>query len=119
MKRIASISFVLLMLLYSTNNFWMSLAFTLNQKEIATSHCENKAKPKLHCDGKCHLKKEIKKENDEQTPTNYAKEKFEVLFFDEFQKVLKSIGASKKGNRFVYKIAQYTEPSYSIIHPPA
>lgn len=106
------------MLVYSTHNFWMNMAFQFNQAEIAANHCENKAKPKMHCDGKCHLKKEIDKENNDKSPSN-AKEKFEVLFFAEVKNWRKLVFNEEPMNSFIYKEVQYTEPSFSIIHPPA
>ncbi len=33
--------------------------FKLNQNTIIANHCENKAKPKLECNGKCYLKKQL------------------------------------------------------------
>ena len=119
MKKGFSILFLIVMLMYSTHNFWMNIAFSLNQKAIAQTHCENKAKPKMHCDGKCHLKKEIDKENNQKSPVNNAKEKFEVLFFDEVKNGRTSVFTEKQLSSFIYKEVQYTEPSYSIIHPPA
>jgi len=44
---------------------------------IATVLCENKDKPEMQCNGKCHLKKEIKKQ---QNPTD--KRKLPVLIKD-------------------------------------
>lgn len=35
--------------------------FKINQDEIAAEHCVNKDKPEMHCNGQCHLKKELKK----------------------------------------------------------
>lgn len=33
--------------------------YIVNYDYIAKELCENKAKPMLHCNGKCHLKKEL------------------------------------------------------------
>jgi hypothetical protein len=45
----------------------ISLAdYTLNKKFIAANLCENKLKPELHCSGKCYLKKQLAKTNDNQ-----------------------------------------------------
>jgi hypothetical protein len=119
MKKVFSILFLMVMLVYSTHNFWLNITFHFNQEEIAASHCENKAKPKLHCDGNCHLKKEIDKENNQKSPINNAKEKFEVLFFDEVKNWKRLVFIEKQLSSFIYKEVQYTEPSFSIIHPPA
>ena len=35
--------------------------YVVNYKHISQDLCENKDKPEMHCNGKCHLKKEIKK----------------------------------------------------------
>ena len=35
--------------------------YIINYKHISQDLCENKDKPWMHCNGKCHLKKEIKK----------------------------------------------------------
>jgi hypothetical protein len=38
--------------------------YTLNKAYIAQTLCENKNKPELQCEGKCHLAKEITKAHD-------------------------------------------------------
>ena len=35
--------------------------YAINKDYIAKNLCENRAKPKLHCNGKCHLMKQLKK----------------------------------------------------------
>ncbi|RAJ05167.1 hypothetical protein LX64_02321 [Chitinophaga skermanii] len=37
------------------------LEYNLNQAYIAANLCENKNKPQMHCNGKCHLKKQLNK----------------------------------------------------------
>ena len=39
------------------------IEYELNKKYIAEVLCENKDKPEMHCNGKCHLKKQLKKAN--------------------------------------------------------
>ena len=39
--------------------------YELNQDYIAEFLCINKDKPEMHCNGKCYLKKEIKKQQKE------------------------------------------------------
>lgn len=41
--------------------------FKLHQEELANTVCENKDKPMSCCEAKCHLEKEIKKENKRQS----------------------------------------------------
>lgn len=35
--------------------------FKLNQEEIIAKYCVNKDRPEMHCNGQCHLNKELKK----------------------------------------------------------
>jgi hypothetical protein len=37
------------------------LDYALNKQFIASVLCENKAKPVMHCNGKCHLRKQLAK----------------------------------------------------------
>lgn len=42
--------------------FWQTgtvLNFYANQKLITEKYCENKDKPQMKCEGKCHLKKQL------------------------------------------------------------
>ena len=39
------------------------IEYQLNKKYIAEVLCVNKDKPEMHCNGKCHLKKQLKKAN--------------------------------------------------------
>jgi hypothetical protein len=51
--------------------------------------CENKAKPMMHCNGKCHLMKELAKAAETENPKSSDKKSFsplqEVLFFKEIK----------------------------------
>lgn len=40
--------------------------YQLNKSYIAKNLCENRDKPKMGCNGKCHLKKQLKKASQEQ-----------------------------------------------------
>lgn len=46
------------------------LNFKYNQKELASTVCENKDKPKSCCAAKCYLDKEIKKEDKRQSDSS-------------------------------------------------
>lgn len=48
------------------NTFLISAEFKLNQKYIATTLCENRDKPQLHCNGKCYFMKKIKQAQDKE-----------------------------------------------------
>jgi hypothetical protein len=46
------------------------VSYLKNKDYISTVLCENKNKPQMHCEGKCHLKKQLDKE--EQNTTDLA-----------------------------------------------
>ena len=61
--------------------------YAINYEYISKVLCENKAKPGLHCNGKCHLMKELAKntENEKSLPTDKkgSTSEKEVLYFEE------------------------------------
>lgn len=60
--------------------------YEFNKTEITSLYCINKNKPKLHCEGKCHL---IQKLNEEQkrenSPLHTQKGGFELQWFYSIQ----------------------------------
>jgi hypothetical protein len=49
------------------------LDYVVNYQFITTELCENKNAPELHCNGKCHLKKELAKAYKNDTPSSNEK----------------------------------------------
>ncbi|MBE9490777.1 MAG: hypothetical protein IMY67_10825 [Bacteroidetes bacterium] len=71
--------------------------------------CENKDKPQLECNGKCHLKKVAKKNTpNEQTPTKLVDFKELILFVNHQKKYsinlifLKKIETTNYNNLYTY-----------------
>ena len=55
-------------------------AYNTNKTYIASTFCENKAKPMMHCDGKCYLKKQLKKADSDASKNETVNEsRFEVI----------------------------------------
>ncbi|AWI27130.1 hypothetical protein HYN49_01005 [Flavobacterium pallidum] len=61
-----------------------------NYNYIATVLCENKDKPQMKCNGKCHLMKEMAKAADGDKPADKkaAAKEAELLFFQEIKTVI-------------------------------
>ncbi len=58
--------------------------YIVNYDYIAKVLCENKAKPALKCNGKCHLMKQLAKESESEKPlfpNKKAPQEVEVLFY--------------------------------------
>lgn len=62
MKQITIAGFLLLLFVAQLGSrFLVMLDFNLNRDWIANTLCENKSKPQFKCNGKCYLKKQLKK----------------------------------------------------------
>ncbi len=84
MKHIFIILALTGVLLQNFNKIIIYVNFELNREFIAKTVCEKKEIRANKCNGSCHLKKQLaKEEKKEQSPTNPIKEKVEVQFFSE------------------------------------
>mgnify|MGYP001266462410 CR=1 FL=1 len=99
------------------------LDYIINYEYIAKELCENKAKPELHCNGKCHLAKELAKAAEDEKPVSEKKSghaEVEVLFFETLPQFAFS---SKTGLNSFVAMPEYCN-SYShldassFFHPP-
>jgi hypothetical protein len=70
-----------LMLLQTLGQEVLVVDYQLHKARITEQYCINKARPQLHCNGKCHLAKQLRKaDGDKKTPAEaQAKIKYEVL----------------------------------------
>ncbi len=58
------------------------LSYVLNYQYIVENLCINREKPKLACEGKCHLAKEIAKEVENEQSTKESSKKEAKVFFE-------------------------------------
>ena len=64
------------------------LEYIVNYDYISKVLCINKDKPTLHCNGKCHLMKELAKASENEKPISdkkIAAQEFEVLFIEKIE----------------------------------
>lgn len=95
-------------------NYWM------NRDYIASVLCENKDKPELQCNGKCHLKKEIQANADDQKEGQEASSRMMVEFYQTSEVNFEFNSALDTDSD---EFCDYCEPvvagfSSSIFHPP-
>ncbi|RQO75379.1 hypothetical protein DBR43_08460 [Pedobacter sp. KBW06] len=82
MRRLVCILLLLIIALQSFNKAGIMLAFKMNQNYIASTLCENKDRPQMHCNGRCVLAKKLKQaEQNEEKQRVQTQEKANVLFF--------------------------------------
>ena len=101
------------------------LEYIVNYDYIVKELCENKEKPVLKCNGKCHLMKELAKtvEDDKNTSSDKkqnVKQKIEVLFYQDFKSLSCSnsyVFTNNKINSVYQNLYALTEIQ-STFHPP-
>jgi hypothetical protein len=86
-------------------------------------NCENRAKPKMQCNGKCQMMKKLQQEEkkDQENPERKAENKNEILlssksFFATVVRVYKIAVNKPLFPRFENDYAY--SPSHSVFHPP-
>jgi hypothetical protein len=102
---------------------WIFVSFKINQDYIAKNLCENRAKPKMQCNGKCQLMKKLKqtdKEEQKQLPQT-LKEKYEVSYchnLTSFSIDKRNVFAEIKKSFFDYQFHFNSSYNTDIFHPP-
>jgi hypothetical protein len=122
MKQAIVILLILLVFLQSSGKMLIYLSFKINQDYIAKNLCENRANPKMHCNGNCQLIKKLKqadKEQQKQLPPS-IKENREVLYCHNLPNL--SSGniyfVIKKQSFLKYKFNYSFSFQNDIFHPP-
>ncbi|WP_232735209.1 hypothetical protein [Flavobacterium sp. 5] len=98
--------------------------YIVNYDYISKVLCENKAKPMMHCNGKCHLMKELAKASDAENPKSSDKkgttQLTEVLFFEEIKsfKINTIYSSNTKKNNQHYSDLYFYLNSDPVFRPP-
>jgi len=98
------------------------LNYVVNYDYISKVLCENKEKPELKCNGKCHLKAELAKASEENFPASQESKSnitLELLFLEtipEFK--FNRIYVEKQQVSISYSRLYFRLHSTSIFHPP-
>lgn len=100
------------------------IEYAVNYDYISKVLCVNKEKPKLQCNGKCHLTKELAKASENEKPISsdkkVASHEFETLFFEEIKSFLIRpvyFDNNTKTDSNYSNLYFYLESS-SVFHPP-
>ncbi len=115
------IAFLLLFafMLQTFSKTFIVAGYFTNTKAYA-KNCENKAKPKMRCNGKCQMMKKLKQEEkkDEQNPQRKIENEY-VLSSKSFYPSLK-INITPKRSAFLVIIStgRAVKRSYPLLRPP-
>jgi hypothetical protein len=84
-------------------------------------NCINKARPQMHCNGKCQMMKKLKQEEnkDSQNPDRKNEVKIDLLFFAQIKQQIayQSILFKKRFPLVQFKLTQ--DISAEFFHPPS
>jgi hypothetical protein len=100
------------------------IEYAVNYEYISKVLCENKAKPMMHCNGKCHLMKELAKAAENEKPASSDKKGYspvlEVLFFQEINsfKIVSFSFLDKENNSTAYSNLYSNSHLESLFRPP-
>jgi len=116
---------LLALLLTQTFSKWLVvLDYNLNKDFIAKNLCINKARPKMHCNGKCQMMKRLAEEEKQTSEGNNNTSSkirtYDVVFCDDFFKpALSPLVGIKISYNEDQPLSRYNSPIASIFHPPA
>lgn len=82
LQRITAYLLIFSLAAVNFSRFFVYAGFELNRNYIATTLCENRDKPAVHCDGKCYFAKKIKQADDKQASDERQSQKslFQEVF---------------------------------------
>lgn len=94
--------------------------YMANKEFISKNLCENKSKPKMHCNGKCHLMKQLQKQNKKSgNPLSSEKEKLELQFFKDKTSYTFSNYSVNTSGKFIYLLGKTNSFNSFVFHPPS
>lgn len=120
-KAFFSYLLVALVLLQTLSREVLLVNFSLNRTELAVRYCVNKARPQLHCDGKCYFAKLAKKQEERETKSaGPLKERLEMLpaAFSAWQPCLATYPVATIGYAPATGPAVPTLSGRGVFHPP-
>lgn len=123
LKKLLAISFFLIIALRPAYTISYLLYFQLNIDAIVQKYCVNQDKPQMHCNGKCHLMKQLNFNKPKNTATNREMISFMEAFFPLYYQsnelgLLKPFAEFHFTSNFNYQAFKTSDFIFKIYHPP-
>ncbi len=115
---------VILILALFLKPFFPVIDYVVNYEYISKVLCENKEKPAMHCNGKCHLMKELAKASETEKPISSDKKTIGTTLEDLFVKEAEVYNLvifhpkTKSSLHAAYANLYAHLESHAIFHPP-
>lgn len=120
-KKLFAIIVFTAVLMQTFSTVMIVAAFYANRDYIAANLCENRDKPRMQCNGKCSLNKQLAKEAEHQAPVPQNVHKEEVLLYYEGTAFAISYGQQPRSEVkqfFAYNELNTIDLPGTIFHPP-
>lgn len=120
-KKITTLVLLVAFAIHTFSRVVIVFGFYANQKVIAATLCENRNKPALKCEGKCHLTKQLKAEEkkDEQNPERKVENKPQDISSRSFYSTIASTNFTDTRNwQKSRDCGKPTHRSFVVFRPP-
>jgi hypothetical protein len=109
------------MLTHSFSQVVIVADYVINSELITKVFCVNKEKPAMKCNGKCHLAKQLKKDEEKKSVGKFKNDEFQMIFESAVIGVMNSenIFLIPKTERFHYNRILLIGQNNSVFHPPS
>ena len=109
------------MLVHAASTSLIVLNYQVNTDFIIENFCENTDKPEMHCDGKCHLSKQIQADTEQKSEAPVAESEIMTFVLSIEETAVFEFGFVE--SRLAQANSLYLEGNYSnhlqsIFHPP-
>jgi hypothetical protein len=120
LKQLFTILAITGILLQTFNSGIILINYQVNKDYISKNLCENKDKPMMHCNGKCHLRKQLAEQakKDNTSPFQNLKNKFEIQYFSHNKLIKFPEFVQESESNFTYSFFIPQVSLNSIFHPP-
>jgi len=120
LKQFVAVFMLVIFMAQTFSNAIIVADYYANTNSFA-SHCENKDKPQMHCNGQCQMVKQLEKEDNSSKPfgsTSKEKNDLQLFCYDEPAESihLDSTISTIQNNSFHFSMQQCTR---TFFHPPA
>jgi hypothetical protein len=124
LKRAVAISIAVMVFTLGNFKAFVWLYYFNNQQSITLNYCVNKAKPEMHCNGKCYVEKQLSKTKDSQnTALSYLhqiKQVKDILWFcaTPVSLLLQEQKSFSIQSPYFYQVMGLQTVQALIFHPP-
>jgi len=112
---------LVLVMTQSFSHWFVVLAFNINRDYIAKNLCENRYRPKMHCNGNCVLMKKLKEKEKAEQNEPAAKSEISIIVLSSktyFANTLSPVHVQIKTVFPESLSAKTVDRSFAFFHPP-